>query len=179
MLWQCPCRSQWVFLHFSIPPLLALSRLRSLQLSQGHFLPYPLPFHLKVMNWFHASRRAFCKNSQHPLAPLSTMESSHRIPPNSVLKTRSWLFEFLKPLGTTFNNGYLKLVTFLFLLGYFWAETVLQPGSSQRPKDGFTGTKDKQQRALKILLPTSIHYSTLYSHTNTFPNHKTMKILLK
>lgn len=132
-------------------PLLVLIRLRSWQLRQGHLLPYLLPFLLKVMNWFHASRSAFCKNSQHSLAPLSTRESSLGIPPNSVLSIQELGLWISKSLVLIFNSGYLKLVSFLFLLGYFWAEAVLQPGSSHRPKD-VSLKHMRSNRVFKILL---------------------------
>lgn len=83
--WQCSCSSHWVSLCFSIYGALlqALSRLKSSQLNQGGLSLIPSP--LKDMNGFCASRRVFLKTSQHLLSPLSSMEASHRIPPNQAL----------------------------------------------------------------------------------------------
>lgn len=141
----CSCFYPWN------TPLWVLSRLRSWQLRHGHLLPYLLPLLLKVMNWFHASRSAFCKNSQHSPAPLYTRESSLGIPPNSVLSIQKPGLWISKTLVLTFNSGYLKLVSFLFLLGYFSAEAVLQPGSSHRPKDVSLKCM-KSNRVLAILV---------------------------
>ena len=75
-------------------------------MSHGGLLLCLLPFPLQGINGFCASKGEFLKNSHHSLDPLSSMEASHRIPPNwplselkfALLKSRTLV------LGLTFNT---------------------------------------------------------------------------
>lgn len=93
---------------------LVLSRLRSTELSQGGLLIHLFPLPLQGMKCFCASRRELSALVQ--LVPLSSMETSHRIPPNCALSKLKFALAKSKTLETLSVLSTTPKVTVLWLL---------------------------------------------------------------